>query len=64
MAYMDYPRKLSGLGPVFTPTGEVDADMAAGKDAQARVEQHDGHHGNGAQTVDIASILVHGVLVT
>lgn len=28
MAYMDYPRKLSGLGPVFTPTGDVDADMA------------------------------------
>ena len=22
MAYMDYERKLSGLGPVFTPTGE------------------------------------------
>ena len=29
MAYMDYPRKLSGLGPVFQPTGNVDADMAA-----------------------------------
>ena len=29
MAYMDYERKLSGLGPVFTPTGDVDADMAA-----------------------------------
>ena len=28
MAYMDYPRKLSGLGPVFTPTGDIDADMA------------------------------------
>jgi 1-acyl-sn-glycerol-3-phosphate acyltransferase len=28
MAYMDYPRKLSGLGPVFQPTGDVDADMA------------------------------------
>ena len=28
MAYMDYPRKLSGLGPVFKPTGDVDADMA------------------------------------
>ncbi len=27
MAYMDYPRKLSGLGPVFTPTGDIDADM-------------------------------------
>ena len=28
MAYMDYPRKLSGLGPVFTPTGNAEADMA------------------------------------
>ncbi|MDP2018125.1 1-acyl-sn-glycerol-3-phosphate acyltransferase [Hydrogenophaga sp.] len=29
MAYMDYERKVSGLGPVFEPTGDVDADMAA-----------------------------------
>jgi 1-acyl-sn-glycerol-3-phosphate acyltransferase len=28
MAYMDYERKLSGLGPVFTPTGVIEADMA------------------------------------
>ena len=28
MAYMDYPRKLSGLGPVFLPSGQVEADMA------------------------------------
>ena len=27
MAYMDYPRKLVGLGPLFTPTGDVEADM-------------------------------------
>ena len=27
MAYMDYPRKLSGLGPVFRPTGNLEADM-------------------------------------
>ena len=27
MAYMDYERKLSGLGPVFTPTGDIEADM-------------------------------------
>ena len=27
MAYMDYPRKLSGLGPVFKPTGNIEADM-------------------------------------
>ena len=24
LAYMDYKRKLSGMGPVFTPTGDVD----------------------------------------
>ena len=29
MAYMDYERKISGLGPVFLPTGNVEADMAA-----------------------------------
>ena len=28
MAYMDYPRKLVGLGPLFVPTGDVEADMA------------------------------------
>jgi len=27
MAYMDYERKLSGLGPVFTPSGDIEADM-------------------------------------
>jgi len=27
MAYMDYPNKRSGLGPVFVPTGDVAADM-------------------------------------
>ncbi|MBK8066065.1 MAG: lysophospholipid acyltransferase family protein [Rhodanobacteraceae bacterium] len=29
LAYMDYARKVSGLGPVFQPTGDVAADMAA-----------------------------------
>jgi 1-acyl-sn-glycerol-3-phosphate acyltransferase len=29
MAYMDYTSKRSGLGPVFVPTGNVEADMAA-----------------------------------
>jgi hypothetical protein len=24
---MDYERKVSGLGPVFTPSGDIDADM-------------------------------------
>jgi 1-acyl-sn-glycerol-3-phosphate acyltransferase len=27
MAYMDYEKKISGLGPVFLPTGDIDADM-------------------------------------
>jgi 1-acyl-sn-glycerol-3-phosphate acyltransferase len=29
LAYMDYANKRSGLGPVFHPTGDVDADMQA-----------------------------------
>ena len=29
MAYMDYARKISGLGPVFQPTGDIEADMRA-----------------------------------
>lgn len=28
LAYMDYERRISGLGPVFMPTGDVEADMA------------------------------------
>lgn len=27
MAFMDYERKVSGLGPLFVPTGDVEADM-------------------------------------
>jgi 1-acyl-sn-glycerol-3-phosphate acyltransferase len=29
IAYMDYERKISGLGPVFHPTGNIEADMLA-----------------------------------
>jgi 1-acyl-sn-glycerol-3-phosphate acyltransferase len=29
MAYMDYANKRSGLGPVFVPTGDIEADMAS-----------------------------------
>jgi 1-acyl-sn-glycerol-3-phosphate acyltransferase len=29
MAYMDYADKRSGLGPLFEPTGDIDADMNA-----------------------------------
>ena len=28
MAYMDYEKKQSGLGPVFVPSGDVEVDMA------------------------------------
>ena len=29
MAYMDYSRKVSGLGPLFYPSGDIDKDMVA-----------------------------------
>ncbi len=29
MAFMDYGRKVSGLGPIFVPTGNLEADMSA-----------------------------------
>ena len=29
MAYMDYANKRTGLGPVFVPTGDIEADMVA-----------------------------------
>ena len=28
MAYMDYEKKISGLGPIFQPSGNIEADMA------------------------------------
>ena len=37
LAYMDYHRKVSGLGPVFTPTGDVEADMVVIKRFYASV---------------------------
>ncbi len=48
LAYMDYHRKLSGLGPVFTPSGDVEADMAEIKRFYApfkgrRADQFEGH---------------------
>jgi hypothetical protein len=27
MGYMDYRRKRAGIGPVFMPTGDIEADM-------------------------------------
>lgn len=29
MAYLDYSQKRAGVGPVFQPTGDIDADMLA-----------------------------------
>jgi len=28
MAYLDYEKKIGGLGPLFNPTGDLDSDMA------------------------------------
>ncbi len=38
LAYMDYQRKVSGLGPVFQPTGDVEADMAVIKRFYAGIQ--------------------------
>jgi len=37
MAYMDYSRKVAGLGPIFTPTGDLERDMAEIKRFYANV---------------------------
>ena len=29
MAFMDYANKATGLGPLFQPTGNIEADMAS-----------------------------------
>ena len=47
MAYMDYEHKRSGLGPVFTPTGDVDRDMAEIKRSYAPFQ---GRHAAGFET--------------
>jgi hypothetical protein len=28
LAFLDYQRKVGGLGPVFHPSGDIEADMA------------------------------------
>ena len=38
MAYLDYDKKVGGLGPVFKTTGDIDADMAAIKAFFAQVK--------------------------
>jgi 1-acyl-sn-glycerol-3-phosphate acyltransferase len=43
LAFMDYEHKRSGLGPVFTPTGDVDADMAQIKLFYADIKGKNAH---------------------
>jgi 1-acyl-sn-glycerol-3-phosphate acyltransferase len=38
MAYLDYDKKVGGLGPLFQTTGDIDADMAAIKAFYAGVK--------------------------
>ena len=38
MAYLDYEKKVGGLGPVFKTTGDIDADMVAIKAFYAGVK--------------------------
>ncbi len=38
LAYMDYERKRSGLGPVFVPTGDVERDMQSIKTFYAGIK--------------------------
>ncbi len=40
LAYMDYHRKISGLGPVFQPTGDIEADMVRIKAFYAGFKGH------------------------
>jgi 1-acyl-sn-glycerol-3-phosphate acyltransferase len=48
LAFMDYERKLAGLGPQFTPTGDVERDMAEIKRFYAGVK------GKNADQFDVA----------
>ncbi|MDT8999286.1 lysophospholipid acyltransferase family protein [Paucibacter sp. APW11] len=48
MAYMDYERKLAGLGPVFQPSGDIEADMVKIKQFYAQFK------GKNAQQFDTA----------
>lgn len=38
LAYLDYDKKVGGLGPVFQTTGDIDADMVAIKEFYAGVK--------------------------
>ena len=43
MAYLDYDKKIGGLGSVFQPTGDMDADMLAIKAFYAGVQGKNPH---------------------
>lgn len=43
MAYLDYPKKRGGLGPIFEPTGDIDADMATIKAFYAQFQGKNAH---------------------
>jgi 1-acyl-sn-glycerol-3-phosphate acyltransferase len=38
LGYLDYGRKVAGLGPAFTPTGDLDADFAVFRDFYDKVQ--------------------------
>jgi 1-acyl-sn-glycerol-3-phosphate acyltransferase len=44
LAYMDYQRKVSGLGPVFNPSGQLEADMAEIKRFYAPIKGRRANH--------------------
>jgi 1-acyl-sn-glycerol-3-phosphate acyltransferase len=43
LAYVDYGRKVGGLGPLFTPSGDVDSDMVQIKRFYAGVQGKNAH---------------------
>ena len=49
MAYMDYSRKISGIGPMLIPTGEIENDMQVIKNFYASFK------GKNAAQFEIAS---------
>ena len=55
MAYMDYDRKLSGLGPVLYPSGDIDADMSVIKTFYAPFKGKNAHQFDARTGADVAS---------
>ncbi len=43
LAYIDYPRKIGGLGPVFVPTGDVEKDLVEIKRFYAGIRGRNEH---------------------